>query len=107
MTTLFILMLIAALAVMVFWHRSEMEQFRESYRLLSVDRDRAQGELNLLKSKLQEKALTPRVERTQDEPKPRLSGPQLRQLNQRQNVADWAQFQERPNSEILKEGSNG
>lgn len=56
------------------------------------------------KEQLERKTLTPKAEVVEHLPK-RLSGAQLRRLNDSVNVKMWVD--ERPNSEILKENSNG
>lgn len=84
-------------------YRNMVRSLRNEIKLITDDRDKMFTEYQDLKAKIVKKA-TPEVRTVI--PK-RYTGPQLRTMNDRLNAKQTAEFQERPNSEILNEVANG
>ena len=80
-----------------------ISELRFQVKLLGDDRDRVYDDYQTLKAKIIKRA-TPEV--VSSVPR-RYTGPQLRVLNDRLNAQATESLQERPNSEVLKEASNG
>ena len=102
---LVIVMLVILLGLVLLDRRIQKADHREVVAVLRLRAHSAEDHLSLLKAKLEQKAAV-KVQQAEQKPKP-LSGPQLRRMNEQANVQQWAEFQERPNSEVLKEQSNG
>jgi hypothetical protein len=97
-----ILLLLGILITQQIQRKNEQGEHERQLQIAHAEADRASGDYAALLKRLEEKALTPRAPKVQDEQQRAQSGAQLRKLNQQQNVAAWERMQERPNSEVLR-----
>jgi len=105
--TLAILILIGIIAIQFFQRRKERALHADMLEACNVSLAVAEANYAHLLDRLKEKALTPRGKVAQTETERPMSGAQLTRLNNQVNAATWDGLREKPNSEILKENSNG
>ena len=103
-----IVILFGLLGIMLLQRQIDREEFKSKLNVVTMERNIAVQDYEMLRGKLEQKALTAREPRAQDVGKPKpLSGAQLRRLAEQESNQQMAALQERPNSEILKENEHG